>query len=168
MNLFQHATSVAAETRQKSGQKLDLQFHAVKDDYSGSAAVWITEPDEAGCRAILAEKGGKCWVSSVFFLLTGKKSGKKFLFCSVFFSFFEVLGFSDINKRIIIDKRKDAAALRRLRLAIKEVMLTDEFQNWSVKCLGYAANERELAAASKPHGLISEPLVKLLSNIGIS
>ena len=74
---------MAAETRQNLCKKLDLQFHAVKDDYSGSAAVWLAEPEEAGCRAILAEGGGKFWVSSVFFLLTGKKSGKSF--CFVFF-----------------------------------------------------------------------------------
>ena len=46
---------MAAETRQNLCKKLDLQFHAVKDDYSGSAAVWLAEPEEAGCRAILAE-----------------------------------------------------------------------------------------------------------------
>ena len=55
-----------------------------------------------------------------------------------------------------------------MRLAKKEVMLTDEFQSWSVKCLGYTANEWELKAASESHGLISKPCLKPLSNFGIS
>ena len=80
----------------------------------------------------------------------------------------KVLVSSNINRRIIIDNGKDAAALRRIRLAKKEVMLADEFQNWSVKCLGNEANEWEQEAASKSHGLISQPRVKLLSNGGIS
>ena len=80
--------------------------------------------------------------------------------------FLKVTVFSIVKRRIILDEKKNAAALRRIRLPVKEVMLTDEFQKWSVKVLGYAANEWQLEAAGKSHGLFNKPWVKLFPNIG--
>ena len=72
---WERATSVSESARKQVCEKLSIKFTTIRDDYSGLRLVGLGEPEEATCRAILAQGGGKCWVSSIFFLLTGKKSG---------------------------------------------------------------------------------------------
>ena len=47
------------------------------DEPEDGTVFGLGEPPVASCKAILAQGGGKCWASSVFYLLTGKKSGKR-------------------------------------------------------------------------------------------
>ena len=72
---WQKAVSVAPEVRKETCLKFGLKFHQVKDEYRGLGVLSLGEPKEMSCKSILAEGGGKCWVSSVFYLLTGRKSG---------------------------------------------------------------------------------------------
>ena len=56
------------------------------DNYWSS--VGLGEPPDASCKSILSEGGGKCWFSSVFYLLTGNsyersKDSKSHLFSVV-------------------------------------------------------------------------------------
>ena len=72
---WEKATSVSEAARKKLCASLGLKFVKIADDCHGNNSVGLGEPELAGCRSIFAEGAGKCWVSSLFFLLTGKRSG---------------------------------------------------------------------------------------------
>ena len=75
---WERACAVPPCVREKTCEKLGLKFQSIKDNYFGSRTFGLGEPAEVSCKAVLAQGGGKCWASSVFYLLTGKKSGKNF------------------------------------------------------------------------------------------
>ena len=60
----------------------------------------------------------------------------------------------------VSDKKKDSAALKRIRDTIGNHMKTPEFQKSSVECLEYAPNEFELDAVLRSNADISEPWVR--------
>ena len=61
---------------------------------------------------------------------------------------------------LVLDKRRDRAALKRLRDEIGKIMKTDEFHKRSVAVLGYALNEWELEETCRTNGAVSEPWVR--------
>ena len=63
-------------------------------------------------------------------------------------------------KTLVIDKRKDSTALKRLRDEIGKAMKTAEFRKRSVAILEYALNEWELEEVCKSNGAVSEPWVR--------
>ena len=67
---------------------------------------------------------------------------------------------------MFLDKKKDSAALKRIREAIGEFMMTEEFEKASVNVLGYALNIWELDVTRKSNGDISEPWVRNLNTEG--
>ena len=71
---WEKAASVAEAARKKSCAKVGLKFVKISDDYHRNISVGLGEPELAGC-SIFAEGAGKCWISSVFYPLTGKQSG---------------------------------------------------------------------------------------------
>ena len=73
---WERAVSVKAKRREEICLKWGLKFKDVPDMYEGERIIGLGEPPMATCKAVLAQGGGKCWVSSLFFLLTGRKSGK--------------------------------------------------------------------------------------------
>ena len=72
---WEKATSVSEAARRNLCANLALKFVKKSDDCHGNNSSGLIEPELAGCRSICAEVSGKCWISSVFFLLTGKRSG---------------------------------------------------------------------------------------------
>ena len=149
---WERATSVSESARKQMCAKLAIKFTTIRDDYSGLRIVGLGEPEEASCRAILAQGGGgKCWVSSVFLLLTGRKSGN--------IEFFLKLSQKRWQSAYIADKKKDGAALKRIRTSIGMHMKSEEFEKTSIECLGYAPNIWELDKMCKSNADISEPWV---------
>ena len=73
-NSWQQATAVSEERRRNLCQQLDLKHEKVPDRYE-NALLGIGAPDEISCSSRLAEGGGLCWFSTVYYLLVGKKSG---------------------------------------------------------------------------------------------
>ena len=71
---WEQATALAEQKRSIICSMLKLVHVAVPDDYCG-CLLGLGQPVDKGCVSNLAEGGGKCWFSSIFYLLVGKKSG---------------------------------------------------------------------------------------------
>ena len=54
---WERATSVSESARKQMCENLALKFTTIRDDYSGLRMVGLGEPEEASCRAILAQGG---------------------------------------------------------------------------------------------------------------
>ena len=52
------------------GTQMKTVHKRLLDNYWSS--VGLGEPPGASCKSIISEGGGKCWISSVFYLLTEK------------------------------------------------------------------------------------------------
>ena len=144
---------MSESARKQVCEKLSIKFTTIRDDYSGLRLVGLGEPEEATCRAILAQGGGKCCVSSIFFLLTGKKSGNVLSLLNL------KIKTKCCRNICIADKKKDGSALKRIRTSIGMHMKSEEFEKASIECLGYAPNIWELDAMCKSNADISEPWV---------
>ena len=75
-NQWQRAVSVPRLRREQICNQLGIQFKQMADNYIGGKVYGLGQPKAATCRSNLAEGGGSCWFSSLFYLLTGRKSGK--------------------------------------------------------------------------------------------
>ena len=105
-------------------------------------------------------EGGDAWCfSSLFYLLTGRKSGKNIekhkAKCQ------------DRKVKILqrLEKKKDAGALKQLRQAVGEVMKKEEFLKEAVQIIGYSSNALEINAVQNKRKNISEPWVSDLAKI---
>ena len=72
---WERAASVSIMERQDACKRFALTWEKLQDGPEGGGLVGLGEPPVASCKSVFAQGGGKCWASSIFFLLTGKKSG---------------------------------------------------------------------------------------------
>ena len=111
----------------------------------------VGEPTEAKCVAILAEGGGFCWFSSIYYLPVGGKRGKG------------LRDYDGIGKvlRLLncVDKKKNTSVLRTLRKKVGEAMQTCEFEQFCIERLGYSTNPWELQWTIDHNTSVSEPWV---------
>ena len=75
-NQWQRAVSVPRLQREELRNQLGIQFKQMADNYNGGKVHGLGQPKAATCRSNLVEGGGACWFSSLYYLLTGRKSGK--------------------------------------------------------------------------------------------
>ena len=74
-NQWQRAVSVPRLRREICNQ-LGMQFKQMADNYIGGKVYGLGQPKAATCQSNLVEGGGARWFSSLFYPLTGRKSGK--------------------------------------------------------------------------------------------
>ena len=73
---WEQAVSVAEDKRKEIRQQLQLVDATVPDIYGANGRLpGLGIPALIKCVSKLAEGGGKCWFSAIYFLLVGKKSG---------------------------------------------------------------------------------------------
>ena len=113
----------------------------------------VEEPTEAKCVAILAEGGGLCWFSSIYYHLVGRKRGRG------------LRDYDGIGKvlRLLncVDKKKNPSGLRTLRKNMGEAMQTREFEQFCIERLGYSTNPWELQWTNDQNTSVSEPWVRI-------
>ena len=71
---LEKASPVPEQYRRHICSRLGVQHVKAPDaEYSGKP-IWLEHFEKRGCNAVLAEGGGKCWFSAIWFPLVGKKS----------------------------------------------------------------------------------------------
>ena len=72
---WEQAKAVAEQERKQLCVRLGRTHLKVPDNYLGDGFLGLGAPERKDSVSRLAEGGGKCWFSSIYFLLVGKKSG---------------------------------------------------------------------------------------------
>ena len=72
---WEQACGVLEKVRKEYCTRLSLVHVRVPDNCGDEGLVGLGEPEVMSCASNLAEGGGKCWFSALFYLLVGKKCG---------------------------------------------------------------------------------------------
>ena len=75
-NQWEQATVMSETKRKELCLQLQLQDYGNRTNRKCGGIVGLGQPAATTCQSKLAEGGGKCWFSSEFYLLNGRKSGK--------------------------------------------------------------------------------------------
>ena len=149
--------SLPKASRKTVCEKLGFKLITFQYDYQGSTAFGLAQPQDAPTptHSLLAEGGRKWRVSSVFYLLTGIRSGR-----------WPEKNFHEMTikgKILCASDKDDSQALKKTEEGIGVVMRTQEIHQGSIRTLGCCFYAWELDAACKLSEAISEPWE---SNIG--
>ena len=72
---WEQAISVAAAKRMHICQQVGIEHIKIPDKYQGVKKLGLGRPSNIDCKSVLAQGGGACWFSSLFYPLVGQKSG---------------------------------------------------------------------------------------------